>query len=162
MVLVLLYILYYYCSSTKCNLLPMRRTYFRLWRQFRSRDWRHFWSGPLPVISLPVTWLPVALHCSLANATLSVLIYYWRCMILGTIPTSTAKVWLGLWCWTPLSTIFQLYRDGRFIGRGNRSTGENHRPQVTGKLYHIMLYPVHLAMNVIWTHNFSCDGHCLQ
>ena len=35
----------------------MCRTYFRLWRHFRSRDfmWRHFRSGPLPVTSLPVT-----------------------------------------------------------------------------------------------------------
>jgi len=49
-------------------------------------------------------------------------------------------VWVGLWCLTPLSTIFQLYRGGRFLLVEETGVpGENHQP-VTGKLYLIMLY----------------------
>jgi hypothetical protein len=46
--------------------------------------------------------------------------------------------WFGLWCLTPLSKIFQLYRGGQFYLV--EETGENYSTdlsQVTDKLYHI-------------------------
>jgi len=67
--------------------------------------------------------------------------------------------WLvGLWSLTSLSRIFQLYRGGRFIGGGNRST-QRKPPTCRKSLHHIMLYRVHLALNGVQTHNFSGDRH---
>ena len=76
---------------------------------------------------------------------------------------------LGLWCLTPLPTIFQLYRGGQFfwwsrpedLEKETGIPGENHWPVATHwqTLSH---HVVHHALIEIQTHNISGDRHWLH
>jgi hypothetical protein len=70
---------------------------------------------------------------------------------------------LRLWCSTiiTLNNISVIYRGCQFYCVEETGVPEiaTNLLQVTDKLYHIMLYRVHLAMNGVQTHNFRGDRH---
>jgi hypothetical protein len=84
-----------------------------------------------------------------------------RCFMLSTTYTN---LWssicpLEVMCLTPLSKIFPLLLLWRQLEYPEKYTDLS---QVTDKLYHVMFYRVHLAMNGVQTHNLSGDTQRLH
>jgi len=64
-----------------------------------------------------------------------------------------------VWFMVINATLFQLYHGGQFYWCRKPEYPEKTTDllQVTDKFYYIMLYRVHLAMNMVQTHNVSVD-----
>jgi hypothetical protein len=72
-------------------------------------------------------------------------------MIIYFFVVKTTGLGLGLWCLTPLSTIFLLYRGGQiyWIWKQEYPEKTTDLPQVTDKLYHVMLYQVPIELKAL-------------
>ena len=99
-----------------------------------------------------------------SNEWIIKLCIYKSCVTQHITVMNESENFIGLWFLIPLSTIFQLYQWQSVLLV--KETGVPRKttilPQVTDKLYHIMLYWVHLAMSVRFKLHVIGDRHWLR